>query len=284
MAVATTRKAFTWRRRTAIPGFGITFGVAFSLLCLVVLIPLAAIVLRGASMSPEAFARAAFSERALASYRLSVAAAAVGACVNGVFGLATAWALVRYAFPGKSLLNAFVDLPFALPTAVAGIALAVLYGPQGWLGAPLERLGLHVANTPTGVAVALTFIGLPFVVRTVEPVLRDLAADVEEASASLGASRLQTLLRVVGPSLAPAWLTGFALAFARGLGEYGSVIFIAGNMPYRSEIAPLLITIELEQFDFAGASAIALVMLAISFVMLAMINTGQSWMRRSSEA
>ena len=167
---------------------------------------------------------------------------------------------------------------------MAGVALAVLYGPQGWLGAPLERLGLHVANTPTGVAVALTFIGLPFVVRTVEPVLRDLSLEIEEAASTLGASRVQTLVRVIAPALAPAWLTGFALAFARGLGEYGSAIFIAGNMPYRSEIAPLLITIQLEQFDFASASAIALVMLAISFVMLAVINTGQSWMRRSSEA
>ena len=190
---------------------------------------------------------------------------------------------MRYEFPGKSLLNAFVDLPFALPTAVAGISLAVLYGPQGWLGAPLEHLGLHIANTPVGIAVALTFIGLLFVVRTVEPVLRDLALELEEAAATLGATRLQTLVRVIAPALAPAWLTGFALAFARGLGEYGSVIFIAGNMPYRSEIAQLLITIELEQFDYASASAIALVMLAISFVMLAVINTGQSWMRRSAQ-
>jgi sulfate transport system permease protein len=283
MGRVTTGKVFIWRRRTAIPGFGITFGVTFTLLCLVVLIPLAAIIVRGASLSPQAFVHAAFSERALASYRLSVGAAAVGALVNGVFGLATAWALVRYSFPGKALLNALVDLPFALPTAVAGVSLAVLYGPQGWLGAPLQRLGLPVANTPAGVAVALTFIGLPFVVRTVEPVLRDLALELEEAAATLGASRVQTLVKVIAPALAPAWLTGFALAFARGLGEYGSVIFIAGNMPYRSEIAPLLITIELEQFDYASASAIALVMLAISFIMLAVVNTGQGWMRRSAQ-
>lgn len=283
MAQATLRIR-GWRRRTAIPGFGVTLGVTLSLLGLIVLMPLAAIVLRGASLSPETFVHAAFSERALAAYRLSVGAAAAAASINGVFGLATAWALVRYDFPSKSLLNASVDLPFALPTAVAGVALAVLYGPLGWLGAPLEKLGLPVANTPVGVVVALTFIGLPFIVRTVEPVLRDLSLEIEEAASTLGATRLQTLVRVIAPALAPAWTTGFALAFARGLGEYGSVIFIAGNMPYRSEIAPLLIAIELEQFDYAGASAIALVLLAISFVMLVVINTGQGWMRRSADA
>jgi sulfate transport system permease protein len=204
----------------------------------------------------------------------------VAAVVNGVFGVLTAWVLVRYEFPGKTLLNALVDLPFALPTAVAGIALATLYAPNGWVGQFLTPLGIKAAYNPVGVTIALIFIGLPFVVRTIEPVLRDAAEDVEEAAASLGAGRIDTILRIVLPALAPAWLTGFAMAFARGIGEYGSVIFIAGNMPYKSEIAPLLIIIQLEQFEYARAATIAVVMLTVSFGMLLVINAIQAWARR----
>jgi sulfate transport system permease protein len=269
-----------FRRRTSIPGFGLTLGVTLAALCLVVLIPLSAVAFKAAGMTPGQFAALAFSERAVDSYKLSFTASFIGAAINGVFGLLTAWALVRYSFPGKSLLNAIVDLPFALPTAVAGISLATLYSQSGWVGRFTYAVGIKTAFTPLGVVIALTFIGLPFVVRSIEPVLRDLSIDVEEASATLGAGRLQTLWRVVLPSLGPAWLTGFALAFARGVGEYGSVIFIAGNKPYLSEIAPLLITIRLQQFDMEGASAIAVVMLAVSFVMLLVINGVQAWSRR----
>jgi sulfate transport system permease protein len=218
----------------------------------------------------------------MAAYRLSFGGALIAALINGVFGLPTAWAMTRYDFPGKSLINALIDLPFALPTAVAGIALAALYAENGWVGALLAPAGIKVAYTPLGVVIALSFIGLPFVVRTLEPVILDLSQDVEEAAASLGASRFDTLVRVVLPALGPAWLTGFALAFARAVGEYGSVIFIAGNMPYKSEIAPLLIIIQLEQFEYAGAAAIALVMLAVSFSMLFVINAVQAWARRFS--
>jgi sulfate transport system permease protein len=200
--------------------------------------------------------------------------------INSIFGVLTAWALVRYEFPGKTIINALVDLPFALPTAVAGIALATLYSPNGWVGQFLTPLGIKAAYNPVGVTIALIFIGLPFVVRTIEPVLRDAAEDVEEAAASLGANRIDTILRIVLPALAPAWLTGFAMAFARGVGEYGSVIFIAGNMPYKSEIAPLLIIIQLEQFEYARAATIAVVMLAVSFTMLLVINAIQAWARR----
>jgi sulfate transport system permease protein len=269
-----------FRRRSAVPGFGLTLGLTITMLSLVVLIPLSAVVLRSAQLTPAEFAAAAFSERAVEAYKLSFTASTIAACINGVFGLMTAWALVRYRFPGKHLVNAVVDLPFALPTAVAGIALASLYSESGWVGGLLAPLGIKAAYNPIGVTIALTFIGLPFVVRTLEPVLRDLSIDVEEASASLGASRLQTLARVVLPSLAPAWLTGFALAFARGVGEYGSVIFIAGNKPYISEIAPLLITIQLQQFEMEAASAIAVVMLVVSFLMLFLINAIQAWSRR----
>ncbi len=270
-----------WLRRSAIPGFGLTFGVTATVLSLVVLIPLSAVAARALTLSPDAFLKVAFSVRAVDAYWLSIWTSLIAASLNGVFGLAIAWALVRYRFPGKMALNAVVDLPFALPTAVAGIALATLYANTGLVGALLEKVGIKAAYNPVGIVIALTFVGVPFVVRTVEPILKDLAADVEEASASLGASRLQTLVRVVAPGLAPAWLTGFAMAFARGIGEYGSVIFIAGNMPYRSEIAPLLITIQLEQFDYGAASAIALVMLLISFAMLLVINATQAWMKRS---
>ncbi|MFY8208166.1 MAG: sulfate ABC transporter permease subunit CysT [Caulobacter sp.] len=277
--VQTTRKPF-FRKRSAIPGFGLTMGVTLTILSLLVLIPLSAVVLKAAQQSPAEFWAVATSERAMAAYRLSFGAAFVAAAINGVFGVLTAWVLVRYEFPFKTLVNALVDLPFALPTAVAGIALATLYAPTGWVGQFLTPLGVKAAYNPVGVVIALIFIGLPFVVRTVEPVLRDAAADVEEAAASLGASRIQTIARIILPALAPAWLTGFAMAFARGVGEYGSVIFIAGNMPYRSEIAPLLIIIQLEQFEYARAATIAVVMLAVSFLMLLIINAIQAWARR----
>lgn len=268
------------RRRSAIPGFALTLGVTLSVLSLIVLIPLAAVVIKASGQDLNAFIDNGFNDRALAAYRLSFGAALLAALVNGVFGVLTCWALVRYQFPGKAVVNALIDLPFALPTAVAGIALATLYAQNGWIGALFDPLGVKIAYTPVGVVIALTFIGLPFVVRTLEPVMRDLAADVEEASASLGASRLQTIGRVILPALAPAWLTGFALAFARGVGEFGSVIFIAGNMPYQSEIAPLLIITELEQYDYVGAATIAVVMLAVSFLMLFVINALQAWTRR----
>jgi sulfate transport system permease protein len=281
-ALARFAKPPFFRRRSAIPGFGLTLGITITVLSIVVLIPLSAVAIKAAGLGWQGLLTAGFSPRAMVAYRLSFGAALIAAGINGVFGLITAWALVRYRFPGKALVNALVDLPFALPTAVAGISLAALYGPHGWIGGLLAPLGVKVAYTPLGVVVALTFIGLPFVVRTLEPVVRDLADDVEEAAASLGASRLATLAKVVLPSLAPAWLTGFALAFARAVGEYGSVIFIAGNMPYRSEIAPLLIVVELEQFNYEQAAAIALVMLVASFVMLFVINGVQAWSRRYS--
>ena len=269
-----------FRRRSAIPGFGLTLGVTITVLSVIVLIPLSAVAVKAAGLNPGEFIHAAFSERAMRAYQLSFGAALAAAAINGVFGLLTAWALVRYRFPGKSIINAIVDLPFALPTAVAGIALASLYAPNGWIGGLLATLGIRAAFTPAGVVIALTFIGLPFVVRTLEPVLRDLAADTEEAAASLGANRLQTIWKVVLPALGPSWLTGFALAFARGVGEYGSVIFIAGNQPYKSEIAPLLIVIQLEQYDYQAAAAIALVLLVVSFLMLFVINGVQAWSRR----
>jgi len=278
--IASRRPLF--RRRSAIPGFGVTLGVTLTILSLIVLIPLSAVAIKAAELSPEQFVAAAFSDRALAAYRLTFGAAFLAAVINGVFGVLTAWMLVRYEFPGKAVINALVDLPFALPTAVAGIALATLYSPNGWIGVHLTPLGIKAAYNPVGVTIALIFIGLPFVVRTLEPVLRDLSADVEEAAASLGATRLGTIVRVVLPALGPAWLTGFALAFARGIGEYGSVIFIAGNMPYKSEIAPLLIIIQLEQYEYAAAAAIALVMLGVSFLMLLVINAVQAWARRFS--
>ena len=269
-----------FRRRSAIPGFRLTMGVTITVLSIIVLIPLSAVAIKTAGMGPAEFVHAAFSERALTAYRLSFGAAFAAAALNGVFGLLTAWALVRYAFPGKAIINAMVDLPFALPTAVAGIALAALYAPNGWVGGLLAPLGIKIAYTPVGVVIALAFIGLPFIVRTLEPVLRDLAADTEEAAASLGANRLQTIVKVVLPALGPSWLTGFALAFARGVGEYGSVIFIAGNRPFKSEIAPLLIVIQLEQFNYQGAAAIALTLLLVSFAMLFVINAVQAWTRR----
>jgi len=271
-----------FRRRSAIPGFGLSLGLTVSLLSLVVLIPLSAVILKASGQSFSEFLEAGFSPRALGAYRLSFGAAFVAAMVNAVFGVLTAWALVRYEFPGKSIINGLVDLPFALPTAVAGIALAALYAPNGWVGQYLEPLGIKAAYSPLGVVIALTFIGLPFVVRSIEPVLRDLSADVEEAAASLGAGRVSIIGRVILPALGPAWLTGFALSFARGVGEYGSVIFIAGNMPFKSEIAPLLIVIQLEQFNYQAASTIAVVMLSASFAMLLVINAIQAWARKRS--
>lgn len=266
-------------RRSVMPGFGLTFGFTLAWLGLIVLIPLGALFLRTAGMGWSAFAETGLSERAVAAYKLSFGTSFLAAGVNAVFGLLIAWVLVRYEFTGKKVVNALVDLPFALPTAVAGIALTALYSGNGWVGQFLEPLGLKVAFTPVGITIALIFIGLPFVVRSVEPVLADLGKDVEEAAMSLGATRIQTFRRVILPAIAPALLTGFALAFARGVGEYGSVIFIAGNMPYVSEIAPLLIVTQLEQYDVAGATAIAVVMLMISFAALLLINLVQAWSR-----
>jgi sulfate transport system permease protein len=246
-----------------------------------VLLPLSAMLVKTGSMGWGDFISAVTDERALAAYRLSFGASLCGALINAVFGVIVAWVLVRYTFPGKAIADALVDLPFALPTAVAGISLTALYSENGWIGALLAPLGIKVAFTPLGIVLALTFIGLPFVVRTVQPVLESLDSDVEEAAAVLGASRWQTFRRVILPSILPALLTGFALSFARALGEYGSVVFISGNMPLRTEIAPLLIVTKLEQYDYAGATAIAAVMLGASFLLLLLINVLQRWTRRA---
>ena len=262
----------TGAERRVLPGFGPAISLTVGYVSLLILIPLATLVLKSASLGPAAFWAAVSSPRALAAYRLSTQTALAGATINAVFGVVVAWVLVRYEFPGKKLVDALVDLPFALPTAVAGIALTSLYSENGWIGSLLAPLGIKVAYTPLGIVVALTFIGLPFVVRTVQPVLADLEPEVEDAAAVLGAGRLATLARVVLPGVLPALATGFALAFARGLGEYGSVVFIAGNMPMVSEITPLLIMIKLEQYDYAGATAIALVFLVVSFAMLLAVN------------
>lgn len=277
------RPAGRTRHRSIIPGFGLSLGITITWLSLVVLIPLGAMILRAAGIGWDEFWAVAGSTRALHAYRLSFGAAAVAAFINMVFGLLIAWVLVRYRFPGKKLVDAVVDLPFALPTAVAGIALTALYVSNGWIGQYLTPLGIKIAFTPAGVVLALMFIGLPFVVRTVEPVLADLGEDVEEAAASLGASRFTIFRRVILPAIGPALLTGFAMAFARGVGEYGSVIFIAGNMPYKSEIVPLLIIMQLEQFSYAGATAIACVTLAVSFGALLFINVIQALSRRHME-
>jgi sulfate transport system permease protein len=268
------------RNQSVIPGFGITFGIAVTALSVVVLIPLAALVLKAASVGPAEFWRIATSPRTLAALRLSFAAAFVAAGINAVFGLLVAWVLVRYRFPGKRILDAAIDLPIALPTAVAGIALAVIYAPNGWIGGLLAPLGIKIGYTPFAVVLALIFVGLPFVVRTLQPVLAESEKDIEEAAALLGASRLRTVFSVVLPLVTPALLTGFALAFARGVGEYGSVIFVAGNLPLISEIAPLLIVIRLEEFDYAGAAVIATVMLALSFTILLLIGALQVRNRR----
>lgn len=259
-------------KHNVLPGFTPALGFTIFYLSLIVLIPLSATFLKTSLLTWEEFWATVTAPRVVASYRLSFGAALIGAAINAVFGLLVAWVLVRYRFPGKRLIDAFVDLPFALPTAVAGIALTAVYSENGWIGSLLEPHGIKVAFTPLGVVVALTFIGLPFVVRTVQPVLEDLEAEAEEAAVSLGANRWQTFRKVIFPALWPALLTGFSLAFARAVGEYGSVIFIAGNMPMISEITPLLIITKLEQYDYAGATAISVVMLVISFVLLLLIN------------
>jgi len=271
------------KQRSVLPGFGLTLGFTLSYLALIVLIPLAGLFVSTARLGFGQFVAAVLSPRVLAAYRLSFGAALAGAAVNAVFGLIVAWVLVRYRFPGKRVLDALVDLPFALPTSVAGITLTALFSKNGWVGSVLEPLGVKVAYTPLGVVVALTFIGLPFVVRTLQPVLQDIDPELEEAAASLGAGRLQTFLRVLVPAFLPALLTGFALAFARGVGEYGSVVFIAGNMPMRTEIAPLLIVTKLEQYDYAGATAVAVVLLVVSFALLPAINALQGMTRRREE-
>jgi sulfate transport system permease protein len=268
------------REPSVIPGFGLALGFTVAALSLIVLIPLSALVLRAASIGPTGFWAIASDPRTLAALRLSFGAALIAAAINTVFGLLLSWVLVRYRFPGRRLIDAAVDLPFALPTAVAGIAMAAVYAPNGWIGSIADKLGFKIAFTPVGVVLALVFIGLPFVVRTVQPVLEEVEREIEEVSALLGASRLRTVFKVVLPQIYPALLTGATLAFARGIGEYGSVIFIAGNIPMVSEIAPLLIVIKLEEFDYQGATVIAFLMLIISFALLMLINLFQAWARR----
>ncbi len=259
-----------------LPGFGLTMGFTLTYLSLIVLIPLDALVLKTTTLTWVQFIQDITDPRVVASYKLTFGASLIGAVINSVFGVIVAWVLVRYEFPGKKLVDAMVDLPFALPTAVAGITLTALYAPNGWIGSRLEPLGIKVAYTPLGIVVALTFIGLPFVVRTLQPVLESLDPELEKAAVSLGAGRWYTVTRVVLPTLIPAWITGFSLAFARAVGEYGSVVFIAGNMPMHTEITPLLIITKLEQYDYAGATSLGVVMLVISFVLLLTINWLQS--------
>jgi sulfate/thiosulfate transport system permease protein len=270
----------TLKRPSAIPGFGLALGFTLTYLSLIVLIPLAAMVLNAGTLGLVGFWEIVSGPRTFAAIRLSFLTSLVAALVNAVFGVIIAWVLIRYEFPGRRLLDAFVDLPFALPTAVAGIALTALYAPNGWIGSWVEPLGIKVAYTPLGILVALIFIGLPFVVRTVQPVLEEFDRELEEASATLGANRFQTVSRVMLPALMPAILSGFALALARAVGEYGSVIFIAGNIPYVSEIAPLLIVIRLEEFGYAQATAIGTAMLLISFGLLFLVHLAQAWQRR----
>ncbi|HEY1709830.1 MAG TPA: sulfate ABC transporter permease subunit CysT [Rhizomicrobium sp.] len=274
------RAKWTWRQKSVLPGFGLSFGFTLFYLSAIVLIPLAALILKPVTLGWSGFLAEVTAPRVLTALKLSFTTSAIAAVLNTVFGIVVTWALVRYRFPGKRLVDALVDLPFALPTSVAGIALCTLYAKNGLLGEPLSLLGLKVAYTPVGIVIALVFIGMPFVVRTLQPVLAEISADAEEASATLGASRLQTLRRVVLPVLLPTILTGGAMAFARAIGEYGSVIFIAGNLPMKSEIAPLLIVIKLEQFDYAGAASIGVVMLCFSFLLLFALNLIQVWMAR----
>ena len=266
--------------KNILPGFNLTLGYALFYLSLIVLIPLSAVFIKTFTLTWPEFIAAVASPRVVASYKLTFGASLIAALINVLFGLLTAWVLTRYEFFGKKIVDAFVDFPFALPTAVAGIALSAIYATNGWVGSLLEPLGIKVAYTPLGIIVALTFIGLPFVVRTVQPVLEDLGAEVEEAAASLGANRWQVFYKIILPSIWPALVTGFALAFARAVGEYGSGIFIAGNMPMVSEITPLIIITKLEQYDYAGATAVAVVMLVASFLMLLAINTLQWWSRK----
>ena len=277
------RAGYRFVKPSVLPGFGLALGFTLFYLSLIVLVPLAATFLKTATMGWDAFWTAVTNPRVIASLRLSFGASLIAAAINAVFGLLVTWVIVRYEFPGRKIVDALVDLPFALPTAVAGIALTAIYSPKGWVGAWFADHGIKLAFTPIGVVIALTFIGLPFVVRTVQPVLEDLEAEFEEAAASLGASRLQTFLRVILPAIFPALLTGFALAFARAVGEYGSVVFIAGNIPMVSEIAPLIIITKLEQYDYAGATAVAGVMLVAAFAMLLAINVLQAWTRRRGE-
>ncbi len=270
--------------KKVLPGFGLTLGYTLFYLSIIVLIPLSALLFKTFSLTWDQFVTAVTSPRVMASYRLTFGASLIAALVNLVFGLLLAWVLVRYKFPGKKIVDALVDLPFALPTAVAGISLTALLAGNGWIGQYLEPLGIKLAFTPAGVVIALIFIGLPFVVRTVQPVLEDAEKELEEAATSLGATRLQIFTKVILPHITPALLTGFAMAFARAIGEYGSVIFIAGNMPMISEITPLIIIGKLEQYDYAGATAVAVVMLVISFVLLLVINGLQAWQRRNAGA
>lgn len=265
------------KQHSVLPGFGLTLGYTVFYLSLIVLVPLSALFFKTTSLGWAEFWRIVSDPRVVASYRLTFGASLIGAVINAIFGFAVAWTLVRYTFPGKKIVDALVDLPFALPTAVSGIALTAIYAPNGWIGRYLEPFGIKAAFSPLGVTIALTFIGLPFVVRTLQPALEDLDGAVEEAAASLGANRLQTFYRIILPTVAPALLTGFALSFARALGEYGSVVFISGNMPMRTEITSLLIITKLEQFDYPGATAIAVVMLVASFAILLFINVLQWW-------
>ncbi len=280
MSLAPATAGWTWRKPSVIPGFRLTLCFTLVYLTLIILIPLSALIWRSAALGWSDFFAIATSGRTLNALKISFGTAFAAAAVNVVFGTVVAWVLVRYKFPGRRVVDALVDLPFALPTAVAGIALTTLYAPKGWLGAPLAWLGVKVAYTPLGIVIALIFVGLPFVVRTVQPVMEEIDREVEEAAATLGANRFQTIAQVLLPGLAPAIITGFALAFARGVGEYGSVIFIAANLPNVSEIAPLLIIIRLEEYDYPAATAIAAIMLVISFAMLLVINLLQSWSRR----
>jgi sulfate transport system permease protein len=277
---APVRAGWHFRKPSVIPGFGLTLGFSVAYLTLLILIPLAALVLRSTDVGFAGFWKIVTDARTVAALETSFGTAFIAALVNVVFGVILAWVLVRYRFPGRRFIDAIVDIPFALPTAVAGIALASIYAPNGWIGSLLTPFDIRIAFSRAGIIVALIFIGLPFVVRTVQPIMEEISREVEEAAATLGASRFQTIWRVLLPSLQPAILTGFALAFARGVGEYGSVIFIAGNTPYVSEIAPLLIVIRLEEYDYAGATALATVMLALSFALVLFINLIQSWTRK----
>jgi sulfate transport system permease protein len=280
MTAVAARAGWHFKRPSVIPGFGLTLGFTIAYLTLIILIPLAGVAWRTSELGWADFWAIATDERTLKALEISFGGSLIAAVVNVVLGVLVAWVLVRYSFPGRRIVDAAVDLPFALPTAVAGIALAAIYAPNGWVGQLLAPLGIKVAFTPLGITIALIFIGLPFVVRTVQPVLEEFEQELEEAAATLGANRWQTISRVILPRLTPALLTGFALAFARAVGEYGSVIFIAGNLPNISEIAPVLIVIKLEEFDQAGAAVIAGIMLIISFVMLLVINLIQAWARR----
>ncbi|PTE07802.1 sulfate ABC transporter permease subunit CysT [Mesorhizobium helmanticense] len=280
MTTAPAKAGWRFRQPSVIPGFGLTLGFSLAYLTLIILIPLSGLIWRSAALGWADFWAIATDRRTINALEISFGTAFIAAAVNVVFGTIVAWVLVRYNFPGRRIVDAMVDLPFALPTAVAGIALTTLYAPNGWVGSLLSPLGIKVAYTPLGIVIALIFIGLPFVVRTVQPIMEEIDKEVEEVAATLGANRFQIISRVLLPGLAPAIVTGFALAFARGVGEYGSVIFIAGNLPYKSEIAPLLIVIRLEEYNYEAATAIAAIMLALSFVMLLVINLVQTWSRK----